>query len=397
MFAGQPFLPNDPYYSLQWNLDKRSSDAVVDANVSAAWAKGWTGQGVRIGVIEAGPTAADALEWGTSLATLEADPMQMKTHPDLKPNYTSEYDFFERNQSKNVIFYPCHATAVAGIAAARGGNGVGVTGAAPYASLSSLSVNVAETYQSGQYYYDLPAYDGSLARAIGHRNDGIQIKTCSLVVSTQFARMPQITQSLQDIVSSSTIPVFCAGNLQYNANKYGDKNSSNEIVVSAVGSDGKYAVYTNYGANLTVSAPSSSSFDGSLGITTTDRVGAQGYNNGPDPAYTSDFEGTSAATPLVSGALALAKEAQPALNTRFAKHLLARTSVMVDPDDATLIRTLEVAALLSDPMAATPVGGWHTNAAGVHFNNLYGFGMIDAGAAGRWLRCRAGGRSRAGM
>ena len=64
----------------------------------------------------------------------------------------------------------------------------------------------------------------------------------------------------------------------------------------------------------------------------------------------------------MSGILALAKEAQPNLNTRFAKHLLARTCRLIDPYDS------------------TPMGGWTTNGAGYHFNNNYGFGLVDADA-----------------
>jgi subtilisin-like proprotein convertase family protein len=43
-----------------------------------------------------------------------------------------------------------------------------------------------------------------------------------------------------------------------------------------------------------------------------------------------------------------------------AKHLLARTSDIVDPGDA------------------TPTGGWVTNGAGYKFNQNYGFGIINA-------------------
>ena len=59
--------------------------------------------------------------------------------------------------------------------------------------------------------------------------------------------------------------------------------------------------------------------------------------------------------------MALAKQAQPNLNTRFAKHVLVTTSDVIDPDDTSF------------------PGGWRTNAAGHAFNQNYGFGLIDAG------------------
>ncbi len=63
-----------------------------------------------------------------------------------------------------------------------------------------------------------------------------------------------------------------------------------------------------------------------------------------------------------AGVMALAKQARPQLDTRFAKHLLARTCDIVDATDST----------------PESDGGWRTNAAGFHFNQRYGFGLIDA-------------------
>jgi proprotein convertase subtilisin/kexin type 6 len=52
------------------------------------------------------------------------------------------------------------------------------------------------------------------------------------------------------------------------------------------------------------------------------------------------------------------------MDVRMAKHLLARTSSLIDPGDAT----------------ATSDGGWKTNGAGFRFNQNYGFGLINAEA-----------------
>jgi hypothetical protein len=349
--AGTPFVPNDPYYSLQWNLDKQATGAVVDAGVAGAWADGWTGQGVRIGIVDAS--------------------LFQTTHADLAGNYSSEFDLYQYNPSGDG---GKHSTAVAGIAAARGGNGIGVAGAAPNARLSALSVN-----------YSSSSYDASVAQAVRYRNDAIQIKNYSFGLNgstspSAFTSQPQTAQALAESDAAGTINVRCAHNTRENANKFGDKNLPSQIVVGAVGSNGTFSDYSNYGANLTVCAPSST--NGGLGITTTDLTGGAGYNGGPDTDYTSTFSGTSAATPLVSGILALAKEAQPNLDTRLAKHLLAKTSRVIDPDDSTILRmapTHQDASLI-DTGAVTPIGGWHTNAAGIHFNNNYGFGLIDAAA-----------------
>jgi len=64
--------------------------------------------------------------------------------------------------------------------------------------------------------------------------------------------------------------------------------------VAALGSGGKYASYSNFGACIAVSCPSSSS--GGYSITTTDRMGeGYGYNGSgdsfPNSDYTSIFGG----------------------------------------------------------------------------------------------------------
>ena len=73
---------------------------------------------------------------------------------------------------------------------------------------------------------------------------------------------------------------------------------------------------------------------------------------------TQSFGGTSAAAPIASGIYALALEVNPCLTWRDVQHLTALTSVIINP---------------SDPR-------WTANAAGLHVNEYYGFGMLDASA-----------------
>jgi outer membrane autotransporter protein len=191
-----------------------------------------------------------------------------------------------------------------------------------------------------------------------------------------------ITLALKRTAANGVIHVFSAGNARNekteDANKDADHNLSAVLTVAALGSDGKYANYSSFGSSVFITAPSNRSDYTGFGITTTDRMGANlGYNawsptntSGdrddlfPDTSYTSGFGGTSSSAPLISGIMALGKEANPEMEIRMAKHALVKTSTVVDASDN------------SD----SSFGGWRTNAAGNRFNPNYGFGNINAGA-----------------
>ena len=96
--------------------------------------------------------------------------------------------------------------------------------------------------------------------------------------------------------------------------------------------------------------------------------------------YTGRMNGTSAATPSVSGVTALLLEANPALTWQDVGFILAKTARKVDSTIAT--GTNAVTYLPTGAKAPWNVeDAWLTNAAGFNFQNRYGFGMIDADAA----------------
>jgi len=115
-----------------------------------------------------------------------------------------------------------------------------------------------------------------------------------------------------------------------------------------VGKDGKHASYSTSGAALFVTAPG-----GDLESYTNNVVALPG---GGCHDITS---GTSFATPIVSGVVALILQANEALTWRDVHGIIATTSQKMQPEDPS----------------------WTTNSAGIHHSNLYGFGVIDASAA----------------
>jgi len=361
-------------YTMVNNGIDANLNGVKIGEVKGAWQQGYTGKGVVIGVIDDGVDG---------------------TNEDIKPNYNASLsrNFSDNKELENSSQGPqgskdSHGTAVAGVAAARGGNSVGGTGAAPFAEIAGLRVNFSSPGTAGdpkaslQNYYDAYYWKSGVNPDTGaiERLPEIHVKNHSYGPDDPFEYdnywFPKLKTALENTAANGVIHVVAAGNARSekceDSNKIDALSSSSVIVVAALGSDGKYANYSSYGANVFVTAPSNRSDLSGFGITTTDRSGDNyGYNrysltgnpngdeneNFPNTNYASLFGGTSSSTPLVSGIMALGKEVNPLMTVRMAKYALSQTSAVVDAADA----------------------DWKTNGAGLKFNPSYGFGNINAG------------------
>ncbi|MEO5714644.1 MAG: S8 family serine peptidase [Luteolibacter sp.] len=354
-------LPNDPLVTSQWHL-KRSGTAVVgsDLNIETAWnypsATGSRGAGVRIGVVDDGLQTA---------------------HPDLSPNVdtVNDKDWNGNDADPNPGSGDDHGTACAGNAAAKGNNGIGVSGTAPDATLVGMRLIAAAVT------------DAQEAEAMTYLPDLIQIKTNSWGPNDTGDILegpgPLTVAALQTAATSGrggkgSLILWAGGNggdVGDNSNYDGYANSIYTIAIGATDSLGHRAYYSEPGSNLVACAPSIGD-TGSLGITTVDRTGADGYNTGStanelsDANYTQLFGGTSSATPTAAGIAALMLEKNPNLGWRDVQEILIRTSVK--------------------PPTST---GWVTNTAGFAFNHDFGAGLIDATAAvnlaGTWTNLPA--------
>lgn len=327
------FVPNDPLYPFQWHLKNNGMFGGLpgaDANVETAW-NSVRGRGVTIAVLD------DGVEhW----------------HRDLQQNYDFVNDF------DYVLGIPdgapkeddeAHGTSVAGVAAARGNNFIGVSGAAPEARVTGLRIlGGASTLGIANALTRAPnvigIYNNSWGLSVGYIF-GFQDLGQWMGAMEQGVRFGR--------GGLGSIYVWSAGNSHesndWDANFMAPNNSPYGISVGSISNFGTKSGYSQEGVNLLVSAPSNG---GTLGIVTTARSGEGGE-------YTFDFGGTSSAAPLVSGVIALMLEANPLLGYRDVQEILARTAVKVDP---------------SDP-------GWFNNGIGLSYNRKFGFGMINATAA----------------
>ncbi len=352
--GGETSLPDnrsDPLYPSQWHL-KNTIQSGEDINVETAWNRcidnSCKGEDIRIAIVDSG---------------LET------THEDLRDNMVSGKSFNYTDQSTTPSLDD-HGTSVAGIIAARDFNNIGGRGVAPRAEMVG---------------YDLLNIPTSVNEADAMTRDAIQnhISNNSWGTPDGFATIEDSSAIWRTAIDTGhttgrnglgTIYVWAAGNGHIsgdNANYDGYANYRGVATIGAVNRSGQRAYYSEKGANLLVSAPGGEDCDGILssnnkGIVTTDLTGSAGYNSGfsssdytDQPNYTTCFDGTSAATPVVSGVVALILQANPNLGWRDVHAILARSARKNDP---------------SDP-------DWQVNGAGLSVNHNYGFGVVDAHAA----------------
>ncbi|MDP6900103.1 MAG: S8 family serine peptidase [Candidatus Thalassarchaeaceae archaeon] len=329
------WIPNDSKFGDQWHLRNTGQTGGTlgeDANLTGAW-QSYLGTGLTIGIVD------DGLDLN---------------HPDLSTNYdsTNDYDYCGNDGNPSPSSWDAHGTAAAGVAAATGDNSIGVSGAAPDANLAGLRLIACGTSDSME------------ANALSHSDQVIDIYSNSWGPgddgNTLQGPGPQMVAAFESDVANGrgglgNIITWAAGNglaEDDDSNKDGYANAIETIAVTAITHFGDQSWYAEPGSNILVAAHSDG--DGE-GITTTDIEGSTGYTNND---YTDNFGGTSSATPLASGVIALILEANANLTWRDVQHILVQSARQNHPGSSS----------------------WATNGAGHDVSHKYGFGAMDAGA-----------------
>jgi len=338
--ARQNQAPNDPLYPKQWyinNTGQAGGTPKLDLNVEPAWALGFTGKGVTTAIMD------DGIDY---------------MHPDLYDNFNAEasYDF----SSNDPFPYPrytddwfnSHGTRCAGEISAKRDNeicGVGVAYGSKVAGLRMLDqpymTDLIEANSMGHMPQIIDIYSASW----GPTDDG------RTVDGPRNATMRAIVKGVNEGRNGlGSIYVWASGDGGPNddCNCDGYAASMWTVSINSATNDGQTAGYDESCSSTLASTFSNGRSGGQdAGVATTDLYGA----------CTTRHSGTSAAAPEAAGVFALALHANPKLSWRDIQHLTVLTSKRNH---------------LYDPTASH---NWTINGAGLEFNHLFGYGVMDAG------------------
>ncbi|MDX1957307.1 MAG: S8 family peptidase [Leptospiraceae bacterium] len=356
------FTPNttsaeftDPYFSYQWHLKNTGQlggTSGEDVNVSSVWTGGNKGEGIKVVVVD------DGLD---------------NAHEDLKDNIlTSSGRNYLTSSSDPSGSSADHGTCVGGIIGARDGNTLGGMGVAPRASL--FGYNLLQNLTTTNETSAMTGNGNMQAFDVSNNSWGAADNRGTYTNSNSTWRTAIDTGVTSGRSNKGAIYLWAAGNggaTVDNSNYDGQANYYGVMAIAAIGDDGKRANYSEEGANLWVGTQS----QGTTGaaITTVDNTftstsgysfGSSSTTNFASDKYTNSFNGTSAATPLAAGVVALMLKANSNLTWRDVRIILAETARKNDATDSDWVTV------------GTKVTGGSYN-----FNHKYGFGAIDANAA----------------
>lgn len=265
----ESFYPNDALFGQQWG--------VTSSSLPNAWNES-QGEGIRIAILDQGI---------------------LKTHPDLQDNI-DPYSYDTETATIPSRLLGAHGTSCAGVAAARGNNGIGITGVAPKAKLMDISSTLYLNIQT------------QLKQATGIM---VAFQAGADIISNSWFTETQNTMITEAIMTATTygrngkgcVVIYASGN--HEASRVAYPSSLPQVIcVGAIGRDNRRASFSNYGENLSVMAPGveilSTTYDGD-------------YRN---------VNGTSFACPYVAGVAALVLSANPNLSAIRVKDIIEKTA-----------------------------------------------------------------------
>lgn len=303
------YLPNDPLFPKQWHLRNTGQTGGIPGNgimAEAAWNMSRGGKNTIIAVID--------------------DGFDLQ-HEDLAANFLPGHDFLDDDNDPSPGPNDGHGTSCAGLAAAVGNNGIGISGVAPLCKV--LPIRLVGDYETDQDDASAFVYAADHGAAIITNSWGPE----DGVAGNPVQPLPDITQkgihfAATDFAGDQSHPkhkacviFWAAGNGNESADNDGYASNPDVISVAASTSSGQRAYYSDFGSSVDLNAPG-----GEFDITTTDNTGASGF----DPsAYDTQFAGTSASAPIAAGVAGLMLALDPSLTSQQVKTILQNTATKI--------------------------------------------------------------------
>jgi len=368
--------PQDKLYSRQWYLQNAGGKSLGNGShisVEAAW---------------------DVTRGDRSVVIAIADDGVDLNHPDFQGvgKIVAPHNF----QNPDALPLPeaedeNHGTSCAGVAVAEE-NGTGVVGVAPGCALMPLKTTG---------YLDDQSIEDLFNWAIDNNASVISCSWGAAAIYFPISLRQRATISraaTEGRKGKGCVIVFAAGNSNRPVDGTVDEQGwDNNVIlgktkwlsgfaihpdvigVAATTSLGKKAAYSNWG-NIAVSAPSNNAPPGvslgqgyvftapallknpeGLGVFTSDRLGAAGYNQSD---FTDTFGGTSSACPVVAGVAGLILSANPELTAQEVREILQQTADKITDLDP-------------DPQLGTKLGSYDTKG----YSQWFGYGKVNAAKA----------------
>lgn len=265
----------------EWNVDR--------VNANKVWEKGITGAGITVGVVDTGVDVS---------------------HPALKAAYRGtnadgttdhNYNFFDAVQGKKEAYDDqMHGTHVAGTIAGTAVGDKGATGVAPGVKL--IASKILSSTGSGTMSGVMKGLEWMLAPTDSEGKNPDPTKAPDIISNswgTNNGKDQSFRKLLQSFLAAGITPVFAAGNSGPRGGTVGAPGSSPEVIsVAATDKDDKVASFSSRGPSP-IKDPSGSDRKPDISA-----PGALINSTVPGGGYRV-LNGTSMATPAVSGVIAL--------------------------------------------------------------------------------------------
>jgi len=308
------FSPSDePYYEYSWHIDSANSvesladfgaiNKDADIGVTKAW-EITRGEGIKVAVIDDGFDVH---------------------HEDLKENIAVVYNVDNDNDDVSNTYnnQPLHGNSCAGfiVAPINGKGSMGIAPSAKLIGIKLLSQEDSDTIKAFEYA----------------QNQGAKVISCSWGTNNV---SEAVEAKLKELYEAGITVLFASGNEGVSLDVAGTNDESEVEWVIGIGASGEnndVTTYSNYGKNIEALAPGGDTQ--MLGILGIDDSGEQGssvqlelLNN--NYAF---MDGTSFATPVASGVVALMYGANPDITPSQVRSILISTATKIGTQNANYI------------------------------------------------------------